>query len=149
MIRIKAVDAENIFDVCKLTTNQNGIGTTMEEYLCCNTISIAEAKYYPEMYPNAIYSNNVLIGFFMYRRAENQADEATICHFMIDYQFQHKGLGKKAFAYVLRGLKIQGVKKVILMVSNANKIAKKLCLSFGFQFTGKMENDECYYELAL
>ena len=55
MIRIKAVDAQNIFDVCKLTTNQNGVGTTMEEYLCCNAISIAEAKYYPEMHPNAIF----------------------------------------------------------------------------------------------
>lgn len=33
MIRIKAVDEQNIFDVCKLTTNQNGTGTSMEEYL--------------------------------------------------------------------------------------------------------------------
>lgn len=149
MIRIKVVDAQNIFDVCKLTTNQNGIGTTMEECSCCNAISIAEAKYYPEMHPYAIYNNNVLIGFFMYQRAEDQADTATICRFMIDYQFQHKGLGKKAFEYVLRGLKIQGVKKVILMIDNANKIAKKLCLSFGFQFMGKIDNDEYYYELGL
>lgn len=63
MIRIKAVDEQNIFDVCKLTTNQNGTGTSMEEYLCCNAISIAEAKYYPEMHPNAIYNNNVPIVF--------------------------------------------------------------------------------------
>lgn len=149
MIRIKMVDAQNIFDVCNLTTNQNGIGTTMEEYLCCNAISIAEAKYYPEMHPNAIYNNNVLIGFFMYHRAESQADTATIRRFMIDYQFQHKGLGKKAFAYVLRGLKIQGVKKVILTIDDANKIAKKLCLSFGFHSTGKIGQKERYYELEL
>lgn len=63
MIRIKMVDAQNILDVCKLTTNQNGIGTMMEEYLCCNAISIAEAKYDPEMHLNAIYNHNVLIGF--------------------------------------------------------------------------------------
>lgn len=149
MIRIKVVDAQNIFDVCKLTTNQNGTGTTMEECLYCNAISIAKAKYNPEMHPNAIYNNNVLIGFFMYQRAENQADTATICRFMIDYQFQQKGLGKKAFAHVLRGLKIQGVKKVILMIDNANKIAKKLCLPFGFQFTGKTDHNKYYYELEL
>lgn len=147
MIRIKAVDAQNIFDVCKLTTNQNGIGTTMEEYLCCNAISIAEAKYYPEMHPNAIYNNNVLIGFFMYQRTEAQADTAAICRFMIDYQFQHKGLGKKAFEYILRGLKLQGVKKVILTIDSSNKIAKKLCLSCGFLFTRKMNSNE-YYELV-
>ncbi len=149
MIRIKAVDAQNIFDVCKLTTNQSGIGTTMEKCLCCNAISIAAAKYYPEMHPNAIYNNNVLIGFFVYQRAEDQADTATICRFMIDYQFQQKGFEEKALEHILRGLKIQGVKKVILMIDDANKIAKNLCLSFGFQFTGKIDHNKHYYELEL
>ena len=146
MIRIKEVDAQNILDVCKLTANHSGIGAAMEEYPCCNAVAIAEAKYYPEMHLNAIYNNNVLIGFFMYRRAENQADTATISRFMIDYHFQHKGVGEKAFEYILRGLKIQGVKKVILMADSANEIAEKLCLSCGFQFARKTDN-KAYYEL--
>ena len=149
MIRIKAVDAQNIFDVCRLTTNQSGIGTTMEKCLCCNAISIAEAKYYPEMHPNAIYNNNVLIGFFMYQRAEDQADTATICRFMLDSQFQQKGLEEKAFEHILRGLKIQGVRNVIFLTDDANEEAKNLSLSFGFQFTGKSEHNECCYALAL
>lgn len=45
---------------------------------------------------------------------------------MIDYRFQHKGLGKKAFEHILRGLKIQGVRKVTLMINDTNEIAKKL-----------------------
>lgn len=76
MIRIKAVDAQNILDVCELTTNQNSIGTTTDGHSCNNAISVAEAKYHSEMYPNAIYNNNVLIGFFMYKRIENQAEKA-------------------------------------------------------------------------
>lgn len=51
MIRIKGVDAQNMWDVCQLTTNPNGIGTTMEAYICCNALSIAESKYDPEMHP--------------------------------------------------------------------------------------------------
>ena len=149
MIRIKDIDADNIFDVCELTTNQNGIGTIMEEYLCCNAVSIAEAKYFSEMFPNAIYNNNVPIGFFMYKRTGEKPDTATLCRFMIDYRFQHKGLGKKAFEHILRGLKIQGVRKVILMIDDTNIIAKKLYLSFGFQFTGKIDKDEYYYELEM
>ena len=149
MIRINDIDAENVFDVCELTTNQNGIGTIMEEYLCCNAVSIAEAKYFSEMFPNAIYNNNVPIGFFMYKRTEEKPDTATLCRFMIDYRFQHKGLGKKAFEHILRGLKIQGVRKVILMIDDTNIIAKKLYLSFGFQFTGKIDKDEYYYELEM
>lgn len=149
MIRIKAVDAQNILDVCELTTNQDGIGRTLEGHSCCNAISIAETKYHPEMHPNAIYNNNVLIGFFMYIRTENQAETATICRFMVDDRFQQKGLEEKALEHVLRGLKIQGVKKVIFMIDEENKIAKKLCLSFGFRFTGKIDHDEYCYELVL
>lgn len=149
MIRIKAVDAQNILDVCELTTNQDGIGRTLEGHSCCNAISIAETKYHPEMHPNAIYNNNVLIGFFMYIRTENQAETATICRFMVDDRFQQKGLEEKALEHVLRGLKIQGVKKVIFMIDEENQIAKKLCLSFGFRFTGKIDHDAYYYELVL
>lgn len=149
MIRIKAVDAQNILDVCNLTTIQDSIGTTREVHFCCNAVSIAETKYNSEMYPNAIYNNTVLIGFFMYQRAENQADTATICRFMIDDRFQHKGLEKKALEHILRGLKIQGVKKVLLTIDNANENAKELYLSFGFQFTGKFDKAGHSYELKL
>lgn len=149
MIRIKAVDAQNILDVCGLTTNQDSIGTTMEGHSCWNAISIAETKYNSEMHPNAIYNNNMLIGFFMYKRAETQADTATICRFMLDDRFQHKGLEKKALEHILRGLKILGVKKVVIIIDTANKNAENLYLSFGFHFTGKTDKTERYYELAL
>lgn len=149
MIRIKAVDAQNLLDVCKLTTHQNGIGANSKGCPCCNAISIAEAKYNPEIHPNAIYKNHVLIGFFMYQRAETQADTATICRFMLDFQFQQKGLEEKAFEHILRGLKIQGVRNVIFLTDDANEEAKNLSLSFGFQFTGKSEHNECCYALTL
>ena len=97
MIKIKAVDEQNILDVCELTTNQDGICTTMDGHFCCNAISIAEAKYDSEMHPNAIYNGNVLIGFFMYKRTENQAEKATICRFMIDDRFKNKGFEEKSY----------------------------------------------------
>ena len=74
MIRIKAVDAQNILDVCKLTKSQDGIGLAIGRCSCCNAISIAEAKYSPGMHPHAIYHNHVLIGFFMYQRADAALD---------------------------------------------------------------------------
>ena len=149
MISIKEIDKQNVFDVCELTTNKNGIGTTMEKYLCCNAISVAESKYYPEMHPKAIYDGDILIGFFMYRRTEEEADTATICRFMIDYKFQGKGLGRDAFSCILSGLRILDVQRVILMIDNTNAIAKKLYLSFGFTFIGKIDKEEYYYELNL
>ena len=149
MIRIKAVDEQNILDVCALTTHQDSTGTAMEGHFFCNAISIAEAKYHSEMHPNAIYRNNALIGFFAYKRTEKQADTAIICRFMVDDRFEQKGLEEKALEHILRGLKIQGVRKVVIITDNTNENAKNLCLSFGFHFTGKTNNDKHYYELKL
>lgn len=149
MIRIKAVDALNVLDVCELTANQDDIGMATEEPACRNAISIAEAKYNAEMYPNAIYNNNALIGFFMYKRTESHAETAKIYRFMVDDRFQHKGLEKKALGYILRGLKIQGVKKVVLIIDSTNENLKSLYLSFGFYFTEKIDKNEYCYELEL
>ena len=149
MIRIKAVDAQNMLDVCELSTHQNGVGMTTAGHFCCNAISIAETKYHPELHPNAIYHNHVLIGFFMYRRAEDHAETATICRFMVDDRFRQKGLEEKALEHILRGLKIQGVKKVALQIDAANETVKRLFLSAGFHSTGTSDKDGCYYELAL
>lgn len=149
MIKIKAIDEQNILDVCRLKTSQDNGISTIEKYSLYNAISIAKAKYHLEMYPNAIYNNNVLIGFFMYKRAESQTDTAIIYRFMVDDWFQKKGIEEKAFEHILRGLKIQGVKKVILTIDSANDRVKKLCLSFGFQFTGKNDEAGYYYEADL
>ena len=148
MIRIKAVDEQNILDVCRLKAKQDEI-SMVENYSFCNALSVAEANYHSEMYPNAIYNNNVLIGFFMYKRTENQADTAVIYRFMVDDRFQGKGLEEKALEYVLRGLKIQGVKKVIFLITGANENVKQLCLSLGFHFTGKQDKSGYYYEATL
>lgn len=146
MVTIKDVTPENVFDICELTTNKNGIGTTMEEYLCCNGTSIAESKYYPEMHPKAIYEDDVLIGFVMYKKTEQNPHVATICRFMIDYKYQGKGLGKKSLAAILDYLRESGITKAVIMVLEENLIAKRLYTSLGFRFNGTVDKDEHYYE---
>lgn len=149
MIKIKAVDGQNILDVCGLKTDQDDGRMATGGRSCCNAVSIAEANYHPELYPNAIYSNNVLIGFFMYQRTENQADTAIIRRFMIDSRFQRKGLEEKALEHILRGLKIQGVKKVILTIDDADESAQDLCLAVGSHFIGEIDKGGRYCKLEL
>lgn len=149
MIRIKDVDAQNILDVCGLTTDQDGVGTAGKGHCRCNALSIAAATYHPDMHPHAIYHNHLLIGFFMYQRDENQAGTATICRFMLDDRFRHKGLEKKALEHILRGLKIQGVKKVVLKTDAAGENAENLYPSLGFHPAGGTEQTGRRYELEL
>ncbi len=149
MIRIKAVDAQNILDVCKLKTAQDSICMAANGHPACNAASIAQAKYDPEMHLNAIYNNSILIGFFMYKRTENQVKTATLCRFMVDDRFRHRGLEEKALEHILRGLKIQGVRKVALIIDGINESAKNLYLPFGFHFMGKLDNGKYCYELEM
>ena len=149
MIRIKAVDEQNILDVCGLTTAQDGIGPPGEGHACCNAISIAEAYYYPEMHPTAIYHNNTLIGFFMYLRAEEEAETATICRFMLDHRFQEKGLEEKAMEHILRGLKIQGVRQVVLLSAHPDEAAENRYRALGFHLTGQTDQGEYRYALEM
>lgn len=141
MIRIQAVDAQNLLEVCALTAGR--------ECPCCNAVSIAEAKYHPELHPNAIYHNRTLVGFFLYQRAENQSGTATIRRFMIDGRFGQKGLAEEALAHILRGFRIQGVKKAFALIDSTDENAKKLYSSFGFHFAGETEGGRRRYELEL
>lgn len=44
-------------------------------------------------------------------------------------------------------IKIQGVKKVVISINNANENVKNFYLSFGLHFTMKIDKADYYYEL--
>ena len=136
MIKIKSIDAQNVLEVSKLKDNPNLKNTLI------NAIFIAESKYDLELNPNAIYKNQICIGFFMYRRDKNRSEIATLCHFMIDYSFQNKGMDKIALEMILKGLKSQGVKKVFIKENNHDEKLQKLYFSFGFQWNKKTKQLE-------
>lgn len=149
MIKIKSIDKENVLDVCELKTDQDDIRAAIAGRSYCNAISIAESKCHSEIYPNAIYNNNLLIGFFMYQRTENHAKTVMICRFMLDDRFRHDRFEEKALEHILRGLKIQGVKEVMVSIDNANEHIKKLYLSFGFHPTGETDKAGYCYKLEI
>ena len=133
MIKIKSIDEENVLDVCELKTDQDDIRAAIAGRSYCN----------------AIYNNNLLIGFFMYQRTENHAKTVMICRFMLDDRFRHDRFEEKALEHILRGLKIQGVKEVMVSVDNANEHTKKLYLSFGFHPTGETDKAGYCYKLEI
>lgn len=146
MVRIRAVDARNILDVCALTTRMDAAPAGRSPR--GNAVSVALAKYNPELHPNAIYSGAAPVGFFMYERSEDAAETATILRFMLDDRFASAGLARSALEHILRGLKIQGVRKVAVIADGADKNAENLYISLGFGFVGNTERGS-RYELEL
>jgi diamine N-acetyltransferase len=149
MIEIREIDRENVFDVCELTSNKDGVGTLFEAFICCNAISISEAAYFPECHPRALYRDGELIGFFLYKRWEHQLGEVEICRYMLDHKFIGQGLGRASFEAMLSYFRKSGVKQITLMIDEHNRVAKKMYLTFGFTFTGKIDKDEHYYSLSI
>lgn len=147
-IIIREINQDNCFDVCELTSNKDGTRTLDEEFICSNAMSLAEAKYFSFMRPMAIYNEDILIGFFMYKYFEESSNIATICRYMIDYKYLGKGLGRESFRTILNYFKKDvKVKSVELMIDAENIVAKNLYISFGFSYTGKIDHDEYYYRL--
>lgn len=134
MIKIKVVDTENILDVCGLTAGHE-FCPTQSPCSVCTALSIARSKFNPDMYVNAIYEGNTVIGYFMYERREEMAETATIYSFMLGGKTRHKEQEEKAFEHILRGLKFQGVRKVFLALSEADETARDLYRAFGFHIS--------------
>lgn len=147
MLSICEINRDNVFDVCELTSNPDGVGTLFEEFICCNAISISESAFYPECKSRAIYLNQNAIGFFMYKQFPNTIKEAEICRFMLDHKYIGKGFGRQSFSEILAYLRKQNIEKTTIMIDAKNHIAKNLYISFGFSFTGRIEKDEYFYSL--
>lgn len=149
-IILKEITADNFYDVCLLTTNENGVPTFDEEFICCNAVSLAESKYYPLLQPQAIYSNENLIGFILSGPYFKDNDNFWVLRYMIDYQQQGKGYGKKAFLTFIEQVKSNGnIKNIYIGLDPDNPRATSLYTSVGFEFTGIQKDGEEVYILLL
>lgn len=149
MIHIKEISKDNCLDVAELTGNKDGVATVFEEYVCCNALSIMEAQYFPGLVPKALYADEQLIGFFMYERTEDKPEHAEIWRFMLDHKFIGRGLGRASFAAILAYLKEAQYRTIDIVLEDENHIAKSLYTSFGFEFNGRIVDDEHYYSLVV
>ncbi|KFB89336.1 diadenosine tetraphosphatase [Serratia grimesii] len=68
---------------------------------------------------------------------------------MLDHKFIGQGLGRASFEAMLSYFRKSGVKQITLMIDEHNRVAKKMYLTFGFTFTGKIDKDEHYYSLSI
>ncbi|MDM1465138.1 GNAT family N-acetyltransferase [Myroides odoratimimus] len=146
---LKDITKDNFYEVGLLTTNASGMPTFDEEYICANSVSLAESKFYSELLPQAIYLDNQLIGFIMSGPYECDNNNFWILRFMIDYKFQGKGYGKKAFLVFIEQIRSKRKGQIFLGLHESNKVAIVLYESCGFRFTGIEKDEELVYVLDL
>jgi diamine N-acetyltransferase len=146
-VRLREIAYEHFHAVIDLEIEKE-----QELNLPSNLYSIAEASFSPSCFTRAIWFGEKIVGFLMYRFGEDADDqhECIIWRFMIDRQYQNKGIGNAAMALLLQEIKENGrCRSVEIYYDNNNVAARKLYTGYGFIPTGTRDDGDVIAVLAV
>ena len=160
MLRLEKVNGKNVWDILKLTVEEN-----QKNFVANNDISIIEA--YTAItangyaFPFGIYENETPVGFLMIGfDIDDYWDDApsiakgnySLWRLMIDKAYQRRGYGKEAVQLALDFIKSFPCGKAEycwLSYEPENEAARQLYRSFGFSETGEVDGEELIAVLRL
>ena len=160
MLKLKKINRKNVGEILKLEVFDN-----QKSFVAANNISIIEA--YLAIIENGhvftfgIYNDDAPVGFLMIGFDVNTDDadvpriakgNYNIWRFMIDKDFQGRGLGKKAMNLALEFINTFpcGIAKYCwLSYESDNDIARQLYQSVGFVETDEKDGEEIVAILKL
>lgn len=109
------------------------VADSQTEFVPSNLYSIAEAQFYPDAVPLAIYFENHMVGFILYGRDEPD-HKWKIFRVMIDAPHQGKGYARAALQQVIAGIiKQPDGHEIIICYHKPNEAARNLYAQFGFK----------------
>ena len=134
-ITLREITKDNYMDVCDLE-----VADDQKRHLSSNMESLVESKFYETMIPRAIYADDKPVGFIM---GDRSSDTVGIFRFMVDFNFQNKGIGRAALELAITEIRqIEGIKQIEICYHPDNKIAKHLYLKIGFEEVGMDESGD-------
>lgn len=135
-ITLREITKENYEDICDLEVAED-----QKRHLSSNIESLVDSMFHETMMPRAIYSDDRPVGFIMGERASDTL--VGIFRFMIDFNFQKKGIGRTALELAITEIRqIEGIMKIQICYHPDNEIAKRLYFKIGFQEVGMDESGE-------
>ncbi|MFZ6871443.1 GNAT family N-acetyltransferase [Undibacterium sp. Di27W] len=146
-IQLREVDIDNFDEVIHLPLLPH-----QENYLASNAYSLAQSKYDIYYRPRAIYVDEQLSGFLMYKTMhdEHRPREYAIHRFMIDHRQQGRGIGRQALQLAIEEIRQDlDAERITICYLPENPVAKDFYASFGFVETGVDEEGEMNAEIVL
>lgn len=135
-VTLREISKENYEAICDLEVAED-----QRRHLSSNMESLVDAMFHETMVPRAIYFEDTPVGFIMGNRASDTT--VGIFRFMVDFNFQQKGIGRSALELAITEIKqIEGIKKIQICYHPDNEIAKRLYSNIGFQEIGMDESGE-------
>ena len=127
-IRLKKITADNWLECINLKVSDGQAG-----FVPGNLYSIAEAQFYPQAVPLAIYNaEEQMVGFMMYG-VDVASGKWKVFRLMIDKAHQGKGYGRAAMQQVVERLAAQpDCDEILVCYKPANGTARQLYAGLGF-----------------
>lgn len=144
-VSVKPITKENWKEAIELDVQEE-----QQSYVATNLKSIAESSFYDTSYNYGIYEHDVMVGFVLIYNPPEEPEIGHIVRFMIDKNYQRKGLGKKGIMSIIKMLASNlGRKFVTLTVIPENHGARKFYESVGFINTEEMVEGELKYKYTI
>lgn len=145
-VTLREITIENWKECGKLRVAPSQAG-----FVASNLFSLAQSKFEPECLPLAVYNNDQMVGFVMYKPEDyGLAKIWFIERVMIGEAFQGQGFGRAAMTALIERLRSQkGYIAILISFVPENDAAKKLYSSLGFKDTGEIEEGELVYRMAI
>lgn len=120
-------------------------------FVAANLYSLAQSKFELECVPLAVYADEQMVGFVMYRPEDHGLAKIWfIERVMIGEGHQKKGYGRAAMTALIAWLRSQaGYNAILISFVAGNTVAQKLYSDLGFKDTGEIEDGELVYRLGM
>lgn len=144
MLTFEKITKDNFDDAIKIkvTTEQKKIIAPVE-------YSLAESYVYSDYFiPFLICDGKKAVGFILFI-IDKEEPLYYISRMMIDKNHQGCGYGKKTIELAINFLKEEGASKIELSHRTDNMMPSHLYQSFGFKYTGIIEDEEMMMALLI
>lgn len=120
-------------------------------FLASNAYSIAQAHYYADWQPRAIYCDGNPAGFALHDVTGNdQPGHYAIYRLMVDYPRQNQGIGRRAMELLLAEIRsFEDTRRITICYKPDNATARGFYASLGFVETDIDELGEIVAEIVL
>jgi diamine N-acetyltransferase len=136
-VSLRRITAKTVRALCNLSVSEN-----QKKFVAPNAVSIAQAYFCRKAWFRAIYAGETPAGFVMLYENPKRGTY-YLWRFMIDAKYQGRGYGRKALDLVIKRVrKKPKAKALTLSVVRAEGGPENFYRTFGFVFTGKIEEGE-------
>ncbi len=149
-VTLREITADTVRSVIRLS-----VADSQKGFVATNAVSLAQALFAPDAWYRAIYLGDDAVGFIMLedqslRSPMPEKPKVTVWRFMIDTNYQGRGIGRAALLRVIEHVRTKGLFDTLeLSYVPGPGCPEPFYLGLGFLHTGRVDENEIVLELPL